>query len=170
MHGICRDPQGKLWIGTFGKGIFIFNPQGKLLLNHQKENGFPSNAVNSLTVDSQERIWIATREGAILFPDFTKPESYQTFGEAEGLRNTQVRAIREDRDGNIWLSTNAEISRLNESQKMFYGYDHRDGIPMGDFMDGAAVLAPDGTLYFGSQNGTCSFCLLYTSPSPRDRG
>lgn len=157
VHGIYRDSQGKLWIGTFGKGIFIFSTQGKLLLNHQKENGFPSNAVNSLTVDSQERIWIATREGAILFPDFTKPESYQTFGEAEGLRNTQVRAIREDRDGNIWLSTNAEISRLNESQKMFYGYDHRDGIPMGDFMDGAAVLATDGTLYFGSQNGTCSF-------------
>lgn len=155
VQGIYRDPQGKLWVGTFGKGIFFFSPQGKLLLNHQKDNGFPSNAVNALTTDSQGRIWAATREGAVLFPDAAKPEEYLVFGSDEGLKNTQVRSIREDRDGNIWLSTNAGISRLNESQKMFYNYDHRDGIPMGDFMDGASVLAADGTLYFGSQNGTC---------------
>lgn len=157
VQGIYRDPQGKLWIGTFGKGIYVFDPQGKLLSNHQKDNGFPSNAVNALAADSQGRIWAATREGAILFPDAEAPENYLVFGSAEGLNNTQVRSIREDRDGNIWLSTNAGISRLNESQKMFYNYDHRDGIPMGDFMDGASVLAADGTLYFGSQNGTCKF-------------
>ena len=65
IHGIHRDSQGKLWVGTFGKGIFIFSPQGKLLKNQQKGNGFPSNAVNALTADSQGRIWVATREGAI---------------------------------------------------------------------------------------------------------
>ena len=157
VQGIYRDPKGCLWVGTFGKGIYIFNPQGKLLMNHQKENGFPSNAVNSLTADSQGRIWVATREGAVLFPDVARPESYRVFGSAEGLKNTQVRSIREDKDGNIWLSTNAEISRLNESRKMFYNYDHRDGIPMGNYMDGASVLAADGMLYFGSQNGACGF-------------
>lgn len=157
VHGIYRDPQGKLWVGTFGKGIYIFDSHGKLLLNHQRDNRFPSNAVNSITVDSQGRLWAATREGAIVFPDVTTPETYLAFGNAEGLKNTQVRAICEDRDGNIWLSTNGGISRLNESQKTFYNYDHRDGIPMGDFMDGAAALNNDGTLFFGSQNGTCHF-------------
>ena len=157
VQGVCRDREGKLWVGTFGKGIFIFNLQGKLLNNYQKDNGFPSNAVNSLTTDSQGRIWVATREGAILFPNTRTLDNYQTFSNAEGLINTQVRAIREDRDGNIWISTNAGISRLNESQKTFYNYDHRDGIPLGDFMDGASALDAEGKLYFGSQNGTCLF-------------
>lgn len=157
IHGIHRDSQGKLWVGTFGKGIFIFSPQGKLLKNQQKGNGFPSNAVNALTADSQGRIWVATREGAILFQDTRTPDDYLTFGNPEGLENTQVRAVCEDRDGNIWVSTNAGISRLNESRKVFYNYDYRDGIPLGDFMDGAFLLDSDGTLYFGSQNGTCNF-------------
>ena len=157
IQGIYFDSQGKLWVGTFGKGIFIFSPQGKLLMSHRKDNGFPSNAVNTLTTDSRERVWVATREGAVLFQDITTPDKYIALGNAEGLTNTQVRAIREDRDGNIWLSTNDGISRLNESQRKFYNYDHRDGIPMGDFMDGASALGSDGTLYFGSQNGTCSF-------------
>ncbi|WP_281644380.1 hybrid sensor histidine kinase/response regulator transcription factor [Bacteroides zoogleoformans] len=157
VQDICRDAHGRLWVGTFGKGVFIFTPQGKLLLNHQKENGFPSNAVNAFTTDSQGRIWAATREGAVLFADTGHPENYIIFGSGEGLRNTQVRAIHEDRDGNIWMSTNAGISRLNESRKMFYNYDHRDGIPLGDFMDGASVSDGNGTLYFASQNGTCYF-------------
>lgn len=157
IQGICRDSQGKLWVGTFGKGIFVFDSQGKRLVNHQKDNGFPSNAVNSLTNDSQGRVWAATREGAILFQDTRTPDDYLTFSNAEGLVNTQVRAVCEDRDGNIWISTNAGISRLNESQKMFYNYDHRDGIPLGDFMDGASARDAEGKLYFGSQNGTCHF-------------
>lgn len=157
VQGICRDSEGKLWVGTFGKGVFIFSPDNKLMKSHQKDNGFPSNAVNTLTTDSQGRIWIATREGAVLFQNIRTLDKYLTFGNAEGLVNTQVRAIREDRDGNIWVSTNAGISRLNESLKMFYNYDHRNGIPLGDFMDGASVLDEEGKLYFGSQNGTCYF-------------
>lgn len=157
VQDICRDAHGRLWVGTFGKGVFIFTPQGKLLLNHQKENGFPSNAVNAFTTDSQGRIWVATREGAVLFADTGRPESYTIFGSNEGLRNTQVRAIHEDRNGTVWMSTNAGISRLDEQRKTCYNYDHRDGIPLGDFMDGASVSDGNGTLYFGSQNGTCYF-------------
>lgn len=157
VQDICRDAHGRLWVGTFGKGVFIFTPQGKLLLNHQKGNGFPSNAVNAFTTDSQGRIWVATREGAVLFADTGRPESYTIFGSDEGLRNTQVRAIHEDRNGTVWMSTNAGISRLDEQRKTCYNYDHRDGIPLGDFMDGASVSDGNGTLYFGSQNGTCYF-------------
>lgn len=157
VQGIYRDAEGKLWVGTFGKGVSVFSPQGKLLANHQKDNGFPSNAVNALTSDSQGRIWIATREGVILFKDIHAIDSYSTFGNAEGLISAQTRSVCEDRDGNIWVSTNSGISRLNESQKKFYNYDHRDGIPLGNFMDGASILDADGTLYFGSQNGTCYF-------------
>lgn len=157
VQDICRDAHGRLWVGTFGKGVFIFTPQGKLLLNHQKGNGFPSNAVNAFTTDSQGRIWAATREGAVLFADIGRSENYTIFGSDEGLRNTQVRAIHEDRDGTVWMSTNAGISRLDERRKACYNYDHRDGIPLGDFMDGASVSDGNGTLYFGSQNGTCYF-------------
>ncbi len=157
IQDIYRDAEGKLWVGTFGKGIFVFNPQGELQISHQKESGFPSNAVNALTADSQGRIWVATREGIALFQNIQSPENYLRLGNAEGLVNMQVRAICEDRDGNIWASTNAGISRLNESENRFYNYDHRDGIPLGDFMDGASVLDAEGNLYFGSQNGTCHF-------------
>ena len=29
IHGIQQDRQGKLWLGTFGKGLIVFSPEGK---------------------------------------------------------------------------------------------------------------------------------------------
>lgn len=68
-----------------------------------------------------------------------------------------MRAIQEDHDYHIWVSTNGGISRLDEKEKKFYNYNHYDGVPMGDFMDGSATITPDGILLFGSQNGACFF-------------
>ncbi len=80
-----------------------------------------------------------------------------SFSAKEGLENTQVRAIQEDHDGHIWISTNGGISRLDEKNQRFYNYNYHDGVPMGDFMDGSTCITPDGTLFFGSQNGACYF-------------
>mgnify|MGYP000408821328 FL=1 len=97
------------------------------------------------------------REGIIIFKDVSQPNVFVSFGAKEGLENTQVRAIQEDHDGYIWISTNGGISRLDEKNKRFYNYNYHDGIPMGDFMDGSTCITPDGTLFFGSQNGACYF-------------
>lgn len=157
IHGILRDKEGKMWIGTFGKGVSVFDTNGKLAWNFVVENGFCSNAVNHMLLDSQGRVLVATREGLALFSDTAQPESYEIFNEQNGLENTQVRAVAEDRRHRIWISTNGGISCLDEAKKTFNNYNRHDGVPMGDFMNGSTCIASDGTLYFGSQNGACYF-------------
>lgn len=157
VHGIIRDKNGKLWVGTFGKGVVVFDEDDKKLYNFTTDHSFPSNAVNYMMEDSRKRILVATREGIIIFKDVSQPNIFVSFGAKEGLENTQVRAIQEDHDGYIWISTNGGISRLDEKNKRFYNYNYHDGIPMGDFMDGSTCITPDGTLFFGSQNGACYF-------------
>ena len=85
------------------------------------------------------------------------PEKYEVFKERNGLENSQVRAITEDKLHQIWISTNGGVSRLDEAKKVFYNYSHHDGVPMGDFMNGSTCMTSDGTMYFGSQNGACYF-------------
>lgn len=157
VHGIIRDKNGKLWVGTFGKGVVVFDEDDKKLYNFTTDHSFPSNSVNYMMEDSRKRILVATREGIIIFKDVSQPNIFVSFGAKEGLENTQVRAIQEDHDGYIWISTNGGISRLDEKNKRFYNYNYHDGIPMGDFMDGSTCITPDGTLFFGSQNGACYF-------------
>lgn len=167
VHGIIRDKNGKLWVGTFGKGVVVFDENDKKLYNFTTDHSFPSNAVNYMIEDSRKRILVATREGIIIFKDVSQPNAFVSFGAKEGLENTQVRAIQEDHDGHIWISTNGGISRLDEKNERFYNYNYHDGVPMGDFMDGSTCITPDGTLFFGSQNGACYFNPRELS-SPRD--
>ena len=157
VYGILRDRQGKLWIGTYGGGIAIFDRNNKSVAKLNTNTNFFSNAINSLHMDSEGGIWIATRNGIGYIKDTSHPETFESYGYKQGLEDTFVRTIQEDAMGNIWLSTNDGISRWNKQKQSFDSYDYRDGIPMGNFIEGSACRTEDGTLYFGSLNGVCYF-------------
>ncbi len=157
VYGIVRDRQGKLWVGAYGGGVTIFDRNNKLLTKLNTNNHFCSNAINSLYMDAKGGVWIATRNGVGYIKDTSHPEEFELYGYKHGLEDTFVRAIYEDASGNIWLSTNDGISYWNKQKQKFDCYDYRDGIPMGNFIEGSACRTEDGTLYFGSLNGVCYF-------------
>jgi hypothetical protein len=89
------------------------------------------------------------------FKNTADTDQYEVYDEKQGLENSYIRAIQQDNQGNIWISTNAGISLWNGEN--FNNYNHQDGTPIGDFTNGAASLREDGILFFGSLNGVCYF-------------
>lgn len=157
VYGICRDRQGKLWVATYGRGIFIFNPQGKRICRLQEIDGLPTNSMNSLFLDSHDHIWAATRCGLVEFADTRRPKLMRIYGYKESLTDLYVRAITEDSKKNIWISTNNGVSMWDAGQHRFLNYDLKDGMPAGNFIEGSALKTPHGTLAFGSLGGLCLF-------------
>lgn len=156
IHGITRDKEGKLWVGTFGKGLFVFDKNQKLMKRIETSDGLASNAVNAIYKDSKNELWVATRAGVAHISD-TKNYTLHIYGNKQGLRTENVRAVIEDNKGQIWLSTNGGISLWRPDKQRFYNYGHQQGVPQTDFMDGSVCKDKDGTIYFGSQNGVCYF-------------
>lgn len=156
IHGITKDRQGKLWLGTFGKGLAVFDQNEKLVKRIDTSNGLTSNAVNSIYQDSKGELWIATRNGIVHIKD-TETYGFSLYGNEQGLGENNVRAITEDAKGQIWLSTNGGISLWKSDKKRFYNYTWHQGVPQNDFMDASVCRDKDGTLYFGSQDGVCYF-------------
>ena len=101
-------------------------------------------------------MWLATGEGLVCFPS-ARNFDYQVFQRKEGLPNTHIRAISEDKNGNIWASTNTGISCYITSKKCCYTYDHSNNIPQGSFISGCVTKDHNGLIYFGSINGLCFF-------------
>jgi signal transduction histidine kinase/ligand-binding sensor domain-containing protein/DNA-binding response OmpR family regulator len=157
IYSFIRDQQGKIWIGTFGKGLHVFDKEGNLITIFSTENGFCSNAVNHLYMDHKGDIWAATRNGLVHFKNDEKPAHYILYNEEQGIENSHILAIREDVEDNIWVSTNAGISLLHKEKKKFDNFNHDDGIPSGDFINGSAYSDTDGNLFFASINGACFF-------------
>ena len=69
--------------------------------------GFPSNIVNQVMCARDGRMWVATAEGLVCF---TGRGGYKTYAKGCNLANLHIRAVAEDRHGNIWVSTNKGIS------------------------------------------------------------
>lgn len=157
VFSFIRDQQGKIWIGTFGKGVHIFDEDENLILNLTKENGFCSNAINDLYMDSKGGMWVATRKGLAHIPRTDQPSEFKVYGDKQGIENPHVCALHEDAGSHIWVSTNAGISRLNPSRGTFENFNHHDGVPLGDFMNGVAYTDTTGNLFFASLNGVCYF-------------
>ena len=168
-NGIRRDRQGKLWVGTFDNGLYVFSPQGRLVKHFTQQNGFFTNNIQHLYEDGKGRIWLCTPDGIGLVADTRRPDRCLRFGQRQGLCDPFIRCMHEDRDGNIWIGTNNGISKLDMRRRSFFNFDRNDGIPMSNF-SGGMTLMPDGTMYVTSMEGLCVFDAEETTrprrPSP----
>ena len=59
---IYIDTEGLLWIGTFGKGLYIYNPYPRQVRNVQEDHGLSNNSI--LNIDGKEKtLWLTTLGG-----------------------------------------------------------------------------------------------------------
>lgn len=157
VRAISKDDQGRIWIGSFGEGLTILNKDLTNPKTYKTVQGFPSNTIDYIYKDARGQMWVATGEGLVLFENPSNDDVFKVFNEQNGYKNTHVRAITEDTSHNIWISSNDGISRLVCSSEKFYHYDHRNGVPLGDFMSASVAKDSRGQIFFGSQNGLCYF-------------
>lgn len=152
---IVLDRDKHRWVGTFGSGLLMFDPDMTMIRMYNVGSGFPSNTINDLLVDRDGALWVATGEGLVHF-DNPSDSIYTTYRHTDGLASSFVSAVTQDRDGNIWVSTNKGISILADGK--ISSYNHLDNAPLGSFMSSSVALDSLGRIYFGALNGLCRFC------------
>ncbi|WP_350637193.1 two-component regulator propeller domain-containing protein, partial [Pseudoalteromonas sp. GW168-MNA-CIBAN-0100] len=75
----------------------------------------------------------------------------------DGLLNDNIFAIKDDRKGYLWLSSNQGLTRYNPTNQAMQHFLPRDGVQHNSFILGAAFQAADGELFFGGINGFNQF-------------
>ncbi len=59
---LYTDPQRNLWVGTFGQGLYCFNPVSQRLIRLTEKDGLSNNSI--LNIDGRDqRLWLATLGG-----------------------------------------------------------------------------------------------------------
>lgn len=101
---IVEDSFGNLWIGTRYRGLFHYAHPGKFTgFNNQNSELFinDNNVIESLFIDSDNRIWIGLTNGLIIAKISQK-------GEIKILSRKSlngVGSIKEDSTGNYWIGS-----------------------------------------------------------------
>ncbi|PQA59563.1 hybrid sensor histidine kinase/response regulator transcription factor [Siphonobacter curvatus] len=148
-----EDKYGRIWAGTFGGGISVYDPKTKMFTFYNKKNsGLPSNYILSIKEDAKGTIWVGTNGNGLAY---LRPQSkqFQTLSESDGLINGVVLKIIEMPTGELWLSTNKGLSCFNPVTKRFKNYTHHHGLQGGAFVLGSGLQLSTGELYFGGQSG-----------------
>ncbi|WP_329741200.1 two-component regulator propeller domain-containing protein [Dyella sp. A6] len=68
-----------------------------------------------------------------------------------------LQAIREDRQGNLWLFANPGLWRMDAHTHEFASFGVAQGLPNTDFTNGSTAMLPDGTMFAANSGGVVAF-------------
>lgn len=165
---VC-DKNGYVWIGTrTGLNRYDYSTNKCFRIGYKKSNKpvegsqrtyyIPSNSYIYHVIEDlfdENIIWVGTGSGLDKFNKKTNTFEYYTI--ADGLPNGTIYELIQDKNGNLWMSTNRGLAFFDEAKKKFTAFDVNDGIQGLEFNNGASYIAPSGEIFFGGVKGVTYF-------------
>ncbi|HUT83736.1 MAG TPA: two-component regulator propeller domain-containing protein [Thermodesulfobacteriota bacterium] len=102
ISSIIVDRGGNVWCGSKGQGVCRRDWEGKWQNFSEADSGLIDNTVNTITEDSEGKIWFATNKGLSVF-DGKGWMSFTPFNSR--IPDSPITAIAVDREGNRWMGT-----------------------------------------------------------------
>ena len=162
---LCEDKNGWLWLGT-SNGVYVFQPDSliadpKAYYHYNYAEGkLRSNEIKYIFSDSRGDVWIATSGSGISICTPSNDYSalkFKYYSIEDGLCNDVVQSIIEDRQGNIWMSTEYGISKFVYAEKLFENYFFSAYSHGNVYTDSSVGQCDNGDIIFGSNYGFVVF-------------
>lgn len=143
VRAIHRDGDGTMYVGILGGGLLrhVAGVFSRIRSVPSKES------VLALAPAAGGGLWVGTNSSVLLIRGGEVTGSWGTPG------GVPARALREDRDGNLWIGTSGGgLARLSEGGLESYGT--KDGLA--DDTVGSLLEDTEGSLWVGTQDGGLS--------------
>ena len=156
------DKKNNIWIGTKG-GLSQLKFDDSNYSNPEftnyfkiagKKNTLSHNTVYDILFDTQERLWLGTRNGINLFLGENNFKSWTT---QEQFPNAIVYSIQDDLSNNLWLGTNDGMVKFNPEHSDFTHYSNEDNLQSKEFNIHAKHRDSHGNIYLGGIGGVTFF-------------
>ncbi|MCD7906212.1 MAG: hypothetical protein LUH04_00635 [Clostridium sp.] len=125
IYSVYEDEKGRIWVGTLGGGVNLFDPVNERFINYYNElknypigTGHEVRAINSL----DDMIYIATSLGLVVFPAGSqeiKDSGYKIYTHTnqikDGLNANDIYSIYVTKDKDLYIATQGGgLSRVEE--------------------------------------------------------
>lgn len=169
-YSMTQTSDGFIWLCT-SQGLVRINPlngEQKRFQNTQTRNCLSDNFCWTFFEDHKQHLWIGTDRGGLNFYD-RKRNVFIHFQHDPNLPYTlshnSVKAISEDRQGNLWVGTTNGISVAPTRMNSFQYYCYNSGIPHSLSKNMVTAFAVDqkGNLWIGTDGGGLNLLYLKTN-------
>jgi len=145
---------GILWVGTDDDGLFSLSLEDQTCrhMTPWSDDWVMSDRILCLMLD-EKGLWIGTDLGLQRIEE----DQVDVYTSENGLPSDVIKAILQDRYGNLWLSTDNGLSRMDPETGDLTNYSMGDGLQGKEFNRGVAITDRFGKIYFGGTKGCNSF-------------
>ncbi|WP_234989682.1 hybrid sensor histidine kinase/response regulator transcription factor [Cellulophaga tyrosinoxydans] len=159
VRKVLVDSKNNVWVGTT-EGVFRINKNrnkeyqveaiSKKETNSNR-NKKSANHILSLYESSDGSIWFGTRGSGLC--RYTEDDTFQWYNELYEFTEESVSSIIESENGNLWVSVNSGLLKLNLKNNEITNFTLNDGLLSNEFNFNAVYKDHKGRLYFGNYKG-----------------
>lgn len=157
---IHQDSYGKIWAGT-EKGLNIIdlekNTTRRIYTERHNTSGLTSDMVWAIHEDNKRNIWLGTKSGGLNFLSHENNARgiyrFENFSDNIAIPSSNVYGIKNDSNGNIWISHNKGLTKFSPRSGTVRHYGTPDGLQAKEFNMGASYQSESGEMYFGGNQG-----------------
>ena len=144
IQGLAETHEGSLLVSMTG-GIRRF-ADGKAMMHHPFPSSMQSENSGRLLRDRDGGLWIGTSSRGLLHVHGGVTDVYS---QTDGLSGDRIRAMFEDREGNIWVATADGLDRFRESAVV--PYSAKQGLSNSRVT--SVLASTDGAVWLGTLDG-----------------
>lgn len=166
---IISTPWGDQWIAidpTSGGGIIVHNQMNEeIALKKSGIGTIPSNAINQIALDKEDKIWIATDKGVVyyLFPyslisDPNQEAVVPIIDSRLLFNNEKVNALAVDGGNRIWMGTNKGAWLFDNDGSVLITHFTSENSPLlSDVVTNISINNLTGEVFFNTNMGLISY-------------
>lgn len=159
---LARDKNGRVWIGTYGYGIDVYDPASGTIKNIRADQfGLGSNYINCIYSDWQGDIWVGGMAGGLCrwlndeqqFRRYRKDNSYKS------VQDDIVRAVCQVSANELFVGTEKGLTLLNLNTDSTSSYSNESDDPYSISDNAVYSIFPDrsGTVWVGTFFGGVNY-------------
>lgn len=153
---LFEDSDGVLWCTFRNNGLWKIDKE-KMSIEKVDLNKLNSFSINHMLEDSEHRIWMATERFGLV--ELLEDNGNYSYKKMPLLEDDVLfaRAIVEDDDGHLWLSSNKGVFKFDKNTLKSQHFTTENGLHGNQFSFGSCLKSKDGTIYFGGTTGYSYF-------------
>lgn len=161
---ITSDRDGRMWVGTTTGAICFpedFTNPEEIVFHHYARipgnaKSLSNNDVHWIVNTGQNEIFLATFGGGLnklMAMDEAGNAEFKSYSVHDGLLSDVLLSIREDKQENLWISTEHGISKFIPANSRFENYDDKSFTFRVRFNEAASTITSGGKILFGTSSG-----------------
>ena len=155
IFALAEDKASRLWVGTDGGGLSVYDRANDLFTTFRKERGregLPSDRIFSLAADGQGGLWIGTGGGGLAYRNPNSGNIIRVQS-PPATKVASVRCLQVQSDGTVMVGTeDGGLLRYTPSSRSFENITLQ-GETMGGGTVRALTMGPDRRVWIGTARG-----------------